>query len=211
MYYLTKGGEFVLGLCLIKPHHKVYFVQLLLKGNPMRVLVFSAATLLMLTPSAFAEDLYAGISLGQATYTSTESGLDGGRTWEPVILTGKLGAKHDEIFATEIRYSMDLEAQSVDGGEFTRASQLGAFVKVGYENGTRFYPYAIGGLTRTVYETNGDSDSHETFALGVGVDVAVDDEFSVNLEYLTPIESFQPSSDLSVSSQETTLGVNYHF
>lgn len=149
------------------------------------ILLFSG-NLLALANNVSAADtlspsLYAGASAVYVTY-SEDDDLDLG------AIVGRFGTQLNEIVALEARLGTGVSDDSLYGISLDLNYMYGIYAKAGFEaNG--FYPYAVLGYTKGELEASYSgyhyNESDNDLSYGVGVDYALTDRVSGNIEYMS--------------------------
>lgn len=135
---------------------------------------------------------YLGANYTLATYE--EDGASG--ELDLGLLVGKAGAQITPYIAAELRVGFGVADDSVPapGGEIELEldSLVGAYVVAGIPNESPIYPYVVAGFTRgeLTASYNGslgslsESESESDFSYGVGANFTVNEQFSLNAEYM---------------------------
>lgn len=155
------------------------------------VITHSAFVLTLLAAgSAMAADPYAGGSIVFLDADATDvRGADASLTG----VTGRLGAMANDNIGGEVRVTLGVGDDSVGSGFFETDvelnSMIGGYLRAGIPAGPSFYPYAILGFTRVELEYSNpnfgnESESETDVSYGFGVDLSLDRNLSLNVEYM---------------------------
>ena len=84
--------------------------------------------------------------------------------------------------------------------------------RLGYDAGA-FLPYVTGGLAGISGDAFGDSNVHWGWTVGAGVEVAVSEELSLDLQYRYTdyATADYAGSDIGATTQAVTVGLNWRF
>jgi len=115
-------------------------------------------------------------------------------------LVAKAGAKFNPYLAAEIRVGVGVDDYSESGNGVSIELELdylvGAYAIAGIPNETPIYPYAVLGVTKgeltasvsAFGESASVSESESDLSYGVGANIAINDEFSINAEYMNYLD-----------------------
>ncbi|MBZ2188216.1 porin family protein [Alcanivorax sp. JB21] len=142
---------------------------------------------------------YAGIQYG---YTDFERG-NVSTSLDVLVVRG--GMRFTELLSAEARVSTGIGSGSDSGVKVENRYNYGAYGVVTLPLGNEFTPYAMGGYTYARSEIGGNRERDDGASYGAGVDWALDDMMSLNLEVLRTVRN-------DFTKQTVVgLGVKYHF
>lgn len=135
---------------------------------------------------------YLGLNYTLATYEdeALPDELDFG------VLVGKAGAQITPFLAAELRAGFGVADDSFSAPgerlEFEVDSLVGAYLVAGVPNESPIYPYVVAGFSRAELTASysgslgsfSESESESDFSYGVGANFAVNEQFSLNAEYM---------------------------
>ena len=150
--------------------------------------------------TALAADPYAGGSIlfvdADFAEINDEASLSG--------VTGRLGTMINENIGGEVRVSLGIGDDSVDAYgldvDVELNSLIGGYLRAGVPVAEGFYPYAVLGFTRSELEISNrylgsESDSETDISYGFGVDMSLDRNLSLNVEYM----NYYDKDDVEIS------------
>ncbi|MCH8544422.1 MAG: porin family protein [Alcanivorax sp.] len=142
---------------------------------------------------------YAGI---QYAYTDFKRG-DVSTSLDSIVVRG--GMRFDELFSAEARISTGIGSGSDGGVKAENRYNYGAYGVVTLPLGNEYTPYAMGGYTYARSEVGGERQRDDGVSYGAGVDWALDDLMSLNVEVLRSVRN-------DFTKQTVVgLGVKYRF
>lgn len=142
---------------------------------------------------------YAGIQYG---YTDFKRG-DASTSLDSLVVRG--GMRFTELLSAEARVSTGIGSGSDDGVKIKNRYNYGAYGVVTLPLGNEFTPYAIGGYTYARSEIGNSRQRDDGASYGAGVDWALDDMMSLNVEVMRTVRN-------DFTKQTVVgLGVKYHF
>ena len=162
---------------------------------------------LTFSPLSDAEDIYYGVNISSLDYTETTSQQINLPVFSVPAISGKLGKKWDDNFSGELRAGFGLSedelVMAVNGSivpvKLALNSFYGAYIRVGEQINSTFYPYAIAGYTRGKMSASvlGFKNSHtETdTSFGIGFDLYLSKSLKVNFEYMNYLDKNSASID----------------
>ena len=144
--------------------------------------------LTLISVTAKAENEYYGVNFSRLDYS--ETGVVDDASLSTIDL--RLGKPFNEHIAAELRGSFGITDEEVDVDGVDVNVELdysyGAFLRAGLPVNDMFYPYLLGGISELKITTSLDnrsvSRSDTSWALGLGVVVNINDNTSINVEYI---------------------------
>ncbi|WP_166253441.1 porin family protein [Marinobacter salicampi] len=142
------------------------------------------------------EQGYVGINYVFVTYE--EDGFS--NEFDLGALAGKAGAQLTPYFAAELRAGFGVADESFSSGGVSAELELdylfGGYAVAGIPNDSPIYPYAVigftkGELTASVSGPGGSasvSESESDLSYGFGANLALNDQFLVNAEYMSYLD-----------------------
>jgi len=111
-------------------------------------------------------------------------------------ISGRLGTSINENFSGEVRVALGLDDDKIGGVNVGLDSMIGGYLRAGIPVANNLFPYAVIGFTRTELDVDpGSSDSDTDLSYGIGVDLALDRNISLNIEYM----EYYDDSDVDIS------------
>ena len=171
-------------------------------------------TCLVSSSFAFAKGKYYGINYVSSSY-SDQIAKDASLK----LVQGTYGSAFNSILAAELRFSIGLSGDEVDGYSFPSFARGGdtplevknigsAFLKAGASISQTIYPYAILGVSAGEFEVQPgnytESDTTTSVSYGTGVDVRLD-YFNINFEYV----SYFNNDDAEVTALSVGLSKSF--
>ncbi|MDY6920203.1 MAG: porin family protein [Pseudomonadota bacterium] len=147
------------------------------------------ALTVMAAAPAQAADPYLGGSALFLDAEDSELDLDASLT----AVTGRLGSFFNDNMAGEVRVSLGVDGDTVGSGIFKAdvdlKSMIGGYLRLGAPVSDSLFPYAVVGFTRTELEVDfenfgSESDSETDISYGLGVDLSLDRNLRLNVEYM---------------------------
>lgn len=149
--------------------------------------------------------LYAG-----GNYTFVNADGNGVGDADLGTLSAKVGGHITPFFGLEARAGFGVDDDDVGGGVDVEANSFfGGYGTLNVVNESPFTPYGIIGFTRYELEVDGPLGSRDEdesgLSYGIGVNMAINDELSGNLEYMRYIDE----DDLEIDG--IGLGLTFNF
>lgn len=130
--------------------------------------------------------------------TYEEDGID--EDFDLGALVGKAGVNVNPYLAAELRVGFGVKDYSISGNGVTAELEVdylvGGYIVAGIPNSSPIYPYAVLGATkaeltatvRAFGESASVSDSDSDVSYGVGANFAVNEQVSLNAEYMSYLD-----------------------
>ncbi|MCG5531381.1 porin family protein [Halorhodospira halochloris] len=146
---------------------------------------------------------YMGLQAGMA-----EIDPDGpGDEWEPWIATGRIGFFPTNQIAFETRLGTGLSDDEANNEDLDLDHLIGTYIvahALTYQNS--FSLYFLGGLTQAEFDHDGDSRASELeLAFGAGLDIYLDNDLALNIEYMR----YQNDADGNYDFSSINAGVTW--
>lgn len=126
-----------------------------------------------------------------------------------VALYGRLGTEFSENFSGEVRLGTGIDDDKVNGVKVDLDHFYGAYVRGGIPVTENFFPYAVVGITRAELKYKGfgrsEKDSGSDISFGVGTDINLTPELSLNVEYM----NYYDKHDVAIDG--FAVGATYRF
>ncbi|WP_166263837.1 porin family protein [Marinobacter caseinilyticus] len=147
--------------------------------------------------------LYAG---GNYTFVNVDgNGFDA----DLGTLSGKVGANVTPFLGLEARAGFGVDDDTQNGVELSADNFFGGYATLNLANESPATPYAIFGFTRYELEAQSFfgtvSDSESDFSYGLGVNLALSEELSGNIEYMRYFDK----DDVTIDGIGLGLTVNF--
>lgn len=126
---------------------------------------------------------YAGL---QYAYTDFKRG-DINTSLDSMVVRG--GARFGQVLGAEARVSTGIGSGSHMGEKVENRYNYGAYGVVNLPTGQPYTPYALGGYTYARSEIGNSRQRDDGLSYGAGVDWALDDIMSVNVEVLRSVRN----------------------
>lgn len=177
-----------------------------------RIPAFIAAASLGVLSAPLAADMYktGGGSLyagGNYTFVDLDAGSDDA---DLGTLSGKVGGYVNPYFGLEARAGFGVTDDDVGfSSDLSVNSFFGGYATLNMVNESPVTPYGIIGFTRYELELDGpgisEKDDETDLSFGAGVNVAITEELSGNLEYMRYVDTDDATAD------GIGLGLTFHF
>lgn len=179
---------------------------------PGTVIALAGSAGLLLAAGTAQADMYksGGGSLYAGANYNFMSVDGGGVDADLGMISAKVGAKVNPYLGIEARAGFGVDGDDVGGGAELELNALyGAYAKLNVDNPSPATPYLVLGLTRYELEASGPGGTYREddsdFSYGIGVDLAINESVSGNLEYMR----YGDEDDVTLDG--IALGMTVHF
>lgn len=179
--------------------------KLMTKVIQSAALVISAAIAVPVLAADPLPGLYVGGGVTEGKFEI--DGVNGDSN--PTAVFARAGYQVNPYLAAEARLGTGLDSDKFHGIKTEIENFYGIYAKVGLPTSVGLYPYAIVGLTqgelKASYARFSDTQDESDVSMGVGLEYAFDQHFSLGLEYM----KYMDTNDFEFSG--VSLGGNYKF
>ena len=139
--------------------------------------LIAAGAALLASNLAMAE-LYGGANYSAVELDTTATDFDLG------AVSGRVGSQVNENLSAEFRVGVGVsDDDSVEIDKY-----FGGYIRGSLPLNEGIAPYVIAGFTDVDVDSDAGSDSEDDFSYGIGVDFALDNQLTLNVEYMQLID-----------------------
>ena len=152
----------------------------------MKNIIKTAILVSLFTSFSIQASTYWGGQLSKGNVKATPDDLS--ISYDSTVLSAIFGSKVNENVALEARLGYGVSNENLAGTEISIDTAISLFGKFGSEISRNVYPYLALGYTHANVEfvvpgTKVDADDGN-YSYGVGMDILLDDESRINIEYM---------------------------